>query len=485
MGKKIIGTFRMVDKVEMNNQLWACFLPRRDCWMTGSLRGIYCLLLVQLITTPTTILARHSGLLPFRITADNTIKHDNGFLHILRGGADTDVITTTTTAVPTSNENGVLKEDEDRVLALARQYAVKATRIRHNSQQPQQEEKDEGRKYQSLEIMQPILDGSLKDALNMAKSQARLLVVLIPSPKNNADDKMAMESFLSVETAKIAEKRPYKSKKKSTATSTQISPDGSFLLWTVPPGSTEASTAMKRIRGLQASSKNKPLLFVIYPATVMDSSATGIVTIPKIVAQHHCSPPPDPSKMAGWLNELRKRHVKEYIKLQKVLQEQQIQQERIQGYRGSIRDDLQQREREERERIAGMERQRIEEERISAIQKRREELRASLLSSDEDVVGGIPVALRFADGRNGKRIFAPTTSLSQIFNWVDGIYEMEREDIILTTLNGKQQFEWKDEEDEEELPTLETFGKMVAFRVTQKKKKETQHVDETSKTDEL
>ena len=98
--------------------------------------------------------------------------------------------------------------------------------------------------------------------------------------------------------------------------------------------------------------------------------------------------------------------------------------------------------------------------------------------------GGAPpqqvttIALRFPDGRTGTRRFAlETTSLADIFNWVDAEFEMERETITLVTLNGQHSFEWSDdggEHDEDHgLPRLQEagLGKMVGFRVLPKKEK--------------
>merc|ERR1712238_345023 len=98
---------------------------------------------------------------------------------------------------------------------------------------------------------------------------------------------------------------------------------------------------------------------------------------------------------------------------------------------------------------------------------RRQELHESL---PEDVKNGDNVkkiALRFADGRSGQRGFASNITLNVVFNWVDAMFEMERERVVLTTLNGKQIFSWNDEDLEN--TTLEDAGlkKMTAFRVSE------------------
>jgi len=88
----------------------------------------------------------------------------------------------------------------------------------------------------------------------------------------------------------------------------------------------------------------------------------------------------------------------------------------------------------------------------------------------EDVKKGNDVrkiALRFSDGRSGQRGFASDQPLSVVFDWVDAMFEIEREIVVLTTLNGKQTFSWNDDETKSG-KTLEDAGlnKMTAFRVT-------------------
>jgi hypothetical protein len=107
-----------------------------------------------------------------------------------------------------------------------------------------------------------ILGGTLSDALKVARSQARLLVVLIPSaqPKKVKSDKEAIESVLSLEVAQAANKRARKNGEET----------GSFLFWGAKTGSSEATAAIKRLKTKATSSKGekRPVLSVVYPAQV-------------------------------------------------------------------------------------------------------------------------------------------------------------------------------------------------------------------------
>ena len=81
------------------------------------------------------------------------------------------------------------------------------------------------------------------------------------------------------------------------------------------------------------------------------------------------------------------------------------------------------------------------------------------------------LSLRHADGRSEKRRFAKETQLSVVFNWVDAKFQMERELVTLTTMNGKQSFSWDDATEEKTLKEA-GLGRMVGFRVFEKKVEE-------------
>jgi hypothetical protein len=123
-----------------------------------------------------------------------------------------------------------------------------------------------------------ILGGTLEDALQTARQQARMLLVFIPSEKPEGErgglssffgggkkgdaesdekDRVAIESLLSKEVGKAANK---KAKKKSDL--------GSFAIWAGKAGSSEAASAMKQLKVKETSAKGekRPLLCVVYPA---------------------------------------------------------------------------------------------------------------------------------------------------------------------------------------------------------------------------
>ena len=108
----------------------------------------------------------------------------------------------------------------------------------------------------------PVLGGSLNEALRIARSSAKLLLVLIPASaptKSKKNDSQAITSFLSAEVAKVAKKKARK--KGDTA---------SYILWSAKAGSSEATTAMKRLKVKATGSKGdkRPILLVAYPAQV-------------------------------------------------------------------------------------------------------------------------------------------------------------------------------------------------------------------------
>lgn len=166
------------------------------------------------------------------------------------------------------------------------------------------------------------------------------------------------------------------------------------------------------------------------------------------------------------MNALRKRHGKQYEVMQTELKELQLYIERQEGYIDSVQSDNDRKLREAQEEAERKAREVKEAARQAEIDARRQELQQSL---PEDVKSGgnfKKIALRFPDGRSGQRGFAADQPMSVLFNWVDAMFEIERETVVLTTLNGKQTFSWEGEENE---TTLEEAGlkKMTAFRVSQ------------------
>ena len=310
---------------------------------------------------------------------------------------------------------------------------------------------------ENLDDVEPILTGSFHDALKEARKQARLLVALVPahSPKKkDKNDREAVESFLSENVATVARKKA----KKGADT-------GSFVLWSAKALSSEAALAIKRLKVQTTNNKGKkrPTLLVVYPNQKLDN-AGRLKMAPRLLAQHHCSPPPSAETMAAWLNALRKRHAKQYATMHTELKELELFHERKQGYKESVKADIEMKEKEEREAAERKAREEAEKKRAEEIRERREIIRDNLPEeppkSDKDAR---TIALRLADGRSAQRRFAPDTSLETVFGWIDVTFEEEQENVTLTTMNGKLSFIWEDKD-----TTLQESGlpKMAALRVT-------------------
>jgi len=319
----------------------------------------------------------------------------------------------------------------------------------------------------------PVLGGAIGEALRVARSKARLLVVLIPeskpakNKKTQTPDQQAVEGILSLQVAKTAKKRATKS-----------GDTGSFLLWSAKAGSPEAAHAMKRLKAKQFKDK-RPILLVAYPAQALDSNGSPKL-VPRLLAQHHCNPPPSPEQMAAWLNALRKRHSKQYGTMQMELRELQIYKDRKEGYIDSMQSDKDRKQRERKEEQERAAKEKAEEEQREAIQERRKQLRESLPAEPgKDLVGAKTVALRLADGRSSQRRFAPDVAMSALFDWVDATFEVERESVTLTTMNGQQSFSW----DKDSTETLEDagLGRMVGLRVTVQNNSEAGDESKTNK----
>ena len=332
--------------------------------------------------------------------------------------------------------------------------------------------------------------GSLSDALALARSQARLLLVLIPShpaakraskKANNhiSADVAALTAFLSKDVSRMANRKARKSGPKGGQT-------GSFVLWSALPGSPEATAAMKRLKLSITNSQGtkRPILAAVYAARPTSGGGRGLV--PKLLAQHHASPPPSPDIMAAWMNALRKRHAARYVQMQKELQEIEWFQERKAGYHSSAKTDREEQERQEKEEALEKERQLQEEQRQAALLERRKRLEQDLPDEPEPSADVKTIALRLSASLTTnttkgeipaperlKRRFSADTPLATIFDWVDVVLELERETVILTTLNGKQSFSWNNVEDKESTVATVGSSKMMAFWVkTQEEEKE-------------
>ena len=301
--------------------------------------------------------------------------------------------------------------------------------------------------------------GSLSNALTKARSKARLLVIFIPGSKppakNKSYDKLAIQSILSADVNVAAEHKVRKKEKY-----------GSFLFWATKVDSNEAMKTMKRLKIKPSSSSKKkcPTLVVVYPAQTMDGTGKFKI-VPRVIGQHHCNPPPSPESMSAWLNSLRKRHSKQYAAMHKELREIAFMKERTEGYETSVQQDRKRVEDERKEEERRIEEERIQKEKEEQLKKRRKELLESLPEEPQGTEGVINIALRFGDGRTGQRKFTDDTHIDTLFDWVDAIFEEEREAIILTTMNGQQSFSFG--EDDKTLNEA-GLGRLVAFRVSVK-----------------
>lgn len=193
---------------------------------------------------------------------------------------------------------------------------------------------------------------------------------------------------------------------------------------------------------------------------------------PKVLAQHHCSPPPSAESMAQWMNELRRRHSKQYAIMQTEVREVQLHKERKEGYKESMQSDWERKIREKKEEEERLIKEKAEQERLESLERRRVGFLESLPEEPGlGARGAITLSIRHEDGRSEKRKFAPDTQLNIVFNWVDASFKMEREIVVLTTMNGKQSFSWENASEEKTLKEA-GLGRMVGFRVSEKKAEE-------------
>jgi len=143
----------------------------------------------------------------------------------------------------------------------------------------------------------------------------------------------------------------------------------------------------------------------------------------------------------------------------------------VEGYRDSVKSDAIRKEKERKEEEKRVAMEKVEKERLEALESRREELLSTLPPEpNHKEKQAITIALRFADGRSDKRRFLSETQLSVVFDWIDACFRIEREIVVLTTMNGKQVFTW-DEVNDKSLSSA-GLGRMTGFRVTEKKEEE-------------
>jgi hypothetical protein len=146
------------------------------------------------------------------------------------------------------------------------------------------------------------------------------------------------------------------------------------------------------------------------------------------------------------------------------LRELGLHKERVEGYKGSVQSDIGRQERELQKREERLARENAEKKRQAAVQERRQMLLESLPNEPgSEVADAKTVALRFSDGRSGRRRFASSEALGTIFDWVDAMFDLERETVVLTTMNGQNSFTY----DVSEMTLAEAgLSKMIGLRVS-------------------
>lgn len=373
------------------------------------------------------------------------------------------------------NGGGLEPSNKNALLNLAQ---------RHNINLPTDSDNNLPQRYDSILLNSKT---PLSAALQKSNSDARFLICYISKPKKGGikkTDSIALSSLFSPDVVKLINRRPLGKKQSDTT--------GSYYVW-IMNGDDGAATkeiemAMKRLKvkpptsssSKKSSSRKKkedgPILAIFYPATTIDSSGKLKVT-PRLLAQHHCHPPPSsPEVMMNWANTIRKRHIREFAKLQHDRKEMQLLKERTEGYKESMKEDKAREEREERELQAKKEAEEKERLRLEKLEQRRQELLEALPEEPEaGSEGVITIALRFGDGsRDQRRFLAEETSVNDLLNWVDATHGMEREKIELSTMNGSKTFVYVEEDDDQEeeesgnVTLAEAgLGKMTALRVTE------------------
>jgi len=334
-----------------------------------------------------------------------------------------------------------------------------------------------------------ILGGSLSDALRTCRSQARLLVAFIPASKPNSSksktafDVTCIDSLRSDEVAQAIQAKK-----------------GSYVLWAAKYGSPEAIQAAKRLRtshAVASSKKNLPTLVVAYPSQVsllysnnsyifffktmiqlssfiasqvLDKKSGKIKIHPKLLAQHHCNPPPNPTTFASFLKALRKRHSSHIKSMRAQLREAELHAERKSNYAQSMQLDSQREEKEAKAQAEETARLEEEKDRIRKLKERRQAFLKALGEEPEaEEKGVVTVALRLADGRNAQRRFGEEENMEIIFNWVDALFEWDRELVQVTTMRGDNKLEWSDSSGSTIGEYAGSNTKMLGLRISLKK----------------
>ena len=396
--------------------------------------------------------------------------------------------TSSPTAIPScggiEEDEGPQSHDAD-ILQLAKQYNI------NNLSNPL------SKRYSSILLSSQI---TLNEALQKANADARFLICYISKGgPNNTNNALIMPHLLSSEVVKMINRKPLGKK--------QTGDTSAYYIW-ITNDDKDVELAMKRLKVKPPTSRNNssskkkkkskksstaPILTIVYPSMAIDSSGGKLTISPKMLTQHHCHPPPSTSTtLISWMNTIRKRHLREYNKLQHDRKEFQLLKERTEGYIESQQQDKAREEKDEIEKQKKREEEEKEKARLQQILNRREELLENLVEEPnmgED--GVITIALRFTAGANNKRDMstckrrfdASTTTTNDVFNWIDAVHEIEREKVELSTMNGAKKFIYDEDGGEK---TLESagLGKMTALRVSEVVVGDDAKEDETGEEEE-
>jgi hypothetical protein len=345
---------------------------------------------------------------------------------------------------------------------------------------------------------------SIDDALRLANANARFLICYISKNVgsggggvgNDDNNAIVVPNLLSPRVVKLANRDPLAKKKGKKGAEdnggkakkkkgNDDDSSKSYYIW-IADDDAHVESAMKRLKAKpplprkkgpaaaassstsksKSKSKSKgtnpPILAIVCPALSISPSTGQPRITPRILAQHHCGPPPSsPESMSAWANAVRLRHLREYARLRHARTESRLTKERTEGYASSIQDDAM-REAGERARREEEEREREGERmRLGRLEDRRAGLLAGL--ADEPPAGAaadgiVTIALRFAMPGGGspppggnvarRRFVAREATVNDVFDWIDAKFGYERERLVLTTMNGSRRFVYVDVDDD-------------------------------------
>ncbi|KAL3801299.1 hypothetical protein ACHAWO_002157 [Cyclotella atomus] len=362
---------------------------------------------------------------------------------------DNNKVTTKPTAIA---NGGGIDPQEDTISSLAKQYNIEIHPKHHSS------------------IMHSTTT-SFNEALQKSNADARFLICYISSNSSSSKhDNTVIPTLLNPQFTKLLQRKPLGKKNIDDST-------GSYYIWICNTKSDKE--AISRRLKLKPSKSSNSLLCIVHPASTIDPSGKLRIS-PKLIVQHHCNPPPSSlESMSAWITSTRKRHLRDYAKLQHDRKERMLYKERSEGYKRSMVEDEERQMRQEEELAIRRKKEKEEQSRLQELEKRRVVLLQNL---GEEPTGTnnndlITIALRFQQsGISSKnteasctRRFSKEDTMNNVLNWVDAVHGLERERVCLSTMNGAKSFVYRDEEDGEEggSMTLEEagLGKMTALRV--------------------